>query len=81
MAIDRKSRLKPGSIHPTLVDETSGLQVNPDTGILNATSLKNQLNAFDERLNNLPWKQVINVQEVFDDVDITDEATDRKSVV
>ena len=75
MAIDRKSRLKPGSIHPTLVDETSGLQVNPNTGILNATSLKNQLNAFDERLNNLPWKQVINVQEVFDDVDITDEAT------
>jgi|13_taG_2_1085334.scaffolds.fasta_scaffold00062_17 hypothetical protein len=75
MAIDRKSRLKPGSIHPTLVDETSGLQVNPDTGILNATSLKNEINTFDQRFNNLPWKQVINVQEVFDDVDITDEAT------
>ena len=75
MAIDRKSRLKPGSIHPTLVDETSGLQVNPNTGILNATSLKNEINAFDERLNNLPWKQVINVQEIFDDVDVTNQAT------
>ena len=75
MAIDRKSRLKPGSIHPTLVDETSGLKVNPDTGILNATSLKDQIKLVDDKINALPWKQVINVQEIFDDVDITDEAT------
>lgn len=75
MAINRKSRLKPGSIHPSLVNETSGLQVNPDTGILNATNLKNEINVFDQRLNNLPWKQVINAQEIFNDVNVIDGAT------
>ena len=69
MAINRKSRLKPGSIHPSLVNETTGLSID-DNGILNASVLNTRINDLKDIFDAIPWKNTINNKEIFNDPEI-----------
>lgn len=59
MPIDRRARLRPGAIHPTLVDDTTGLSVDSDTGVLSASELKEGLSATNLRIDSLYWRDPI----------------------
>ena len=60
MPINRLARLRPGSIHPTAVSLSSGIVVDPDTGILHTKPLKDENIATNARIDNLYWKDPIN---------------------
>ena len=54
MVIDRKTRLHPGSIHPSTV--VAGLEVDLDTGLLSAQQLVDEDLRLDQKIEDLYWK-------------------------
>ena len=65
MPIERNTRLRPGSIHPSLV--TGGLVVDPETGVLSGQSLVDEDSALNTRIDNLYWKDPVNDLAAFED--------------
>ena len=54
MVIDRKTRLHPGSIHPSMV--VAGLEVDLETGVLSAQQLVDEDSRLDRKIDDLYWK-------------------------
>lgn len=54
MVIDRRTRLHPGSIHPSMV--VAGLEVNLETGVLSAQQLVDEDSRLDQKIDDLYWK-------------------------
>ena len=57
-SIQRKARLRPGSVHPSLVE--GGLVVNDETGILSGQQLVDADIAINTRIDDIYWKDPIN---------------------
>lgn len=75
MAINRKSRLKPGSLHPSLVDETTGLSIS-DSGVLNASVLNTKIDENKDLFNSIPWKHTVNNKDIFNDAGMLTDGQD-----
>ena len=54
MVIDRRTRLHPGSIHPSTV--VHGLEVDLETGVLSAQPLVDEDSRLDQKIDDLYWK-------------------------
>ena len=70
MPIERNTRLRPGSIHPSLV--TGGLVVDPETGVLSGQSLVDEDSALNTRIDNLYWKDPVNDLAAFENKAVGD---------
>lgn len=56
-SIERRTRLRPGSVHPSLVE--GGLEVDPETGVLSAQQLVDEDIAINARIDNIYWKDPV----------------------
>jgi hypothetical protein len=72
MPIDRKARLRPGAIHPSLVDSNTGLSVDEETGVLSASELKQNIVDTNVRIDSLYWRDPIQSNLSFEGTDPND---------
>ena len=72
MPINRKARLRPGSLHPSMVDDTTGISVDDETGVLSAEVLSQGLIDTNSRIDSLYWRDPIQSNSSFEGVDPTD---------
>lgn len=66
MAINRKARFRPGSIHPSFIKSNTGLLIDENTGELSGELLIAQDNLLDIKIDDLYWKDPIQTTNAFE---------------